>query len=920
MDPSDSESGSARAMPGLAAPREPWIDHNAVVATIEGMLEGAECRAVFVLADYGLGASSLLARLGERAPTGTTVLAVHATPALAAVPYGALAPYLADVRGGNLTRVLVLRALWERLGPAAAAHRPALVLVDDAQVLDDASAEIITELVRAEWAKVVATSKPRPGLPDPLVRLWDEGWAERFDLQPLGPAQVHELCTLVLGGTVMASTSRSLWAASGGNPLMVKTLLAEFRRSGALLQRNGVWLLTSAGYGGTPLEAADVVAMQLRRLSAPAREVLNLIALAEPVEQAQVVSLLGEEPLAELLDERLVQRGGRTGTALGLVNPLYGAVLRRTVPASRSMDLHRRFLATMVVHPDEPAALLRFVAWSLECGTDVEDALLVRAAELACKIFRNETALRIAAAVRDPALNGRRAAIMARAHFNMGHYAQAAELLEPAAGHVPDLDSMMFHSLLRAAVRTALGHPVADISADAAALRAWGQHESQRARDAGDEAAAAQALAATATRSSVLDLLAASMTGDYATMGPLAEKLLAAAPAEPGQGQLLTRALVLALDAERQCAMGRPLAGVARAMEAFAIVQPEGQSVFFLPEFILVRHLACCLSAGEWAAAQTLMDEYFLSSGAAMVSFSGSIHVGIGYMAVRQGNLARAQPILMAGLEALRESDPEQMMSLCAALAFYAAAALGQRETAESLMAEYLDWTKAGMYLVTSNARDYFNAGLELLRGDGSGIAALLASADAAAVQHAAFLELHALELAVGLGERSRLERFTELAGRTEGGWAAALAKYGWALQAGDVPHYLRAGDALREAGIYGAAVPCYEGALALMGRNHDREMVPRVRELLAQCREATGADWDGAEDAAPRPASALLTRREREVVDLVLAGLGDKEIAGALHLSVRTVEGHLYRCYTKLGITARGQLAAAVESRGQQV
>jgi DNA-binding NarL/FixJ family response regulator len=66
---------------------------------------------------------------------------------------------------------------------------------------------------------------------------------------------------------------------------------------------------------------------------------------------------------------------------------------------------------------------------------------------------------------------------------------------------------------------------------------------------------------------------------------------------------------------------------------------------------------------------------------------------------------------------------------------------------------------------------------------------------------------------------------------------------------------------------------------------------------------------------AASRPAGPLarLTRREREVADLVAAGHTNRRIAEELFLSVKTVERHLARIFAKLEITARSRLAAMV-------
>lgn len=66
-----------------------------------------------------------------------------------------------------------------------------------------------------------------------------------------------------------------------------------------------------------------------------------------------------------------------------------------------------------------------------------------------------------------------------------------------------------------------------------------------------------------------------------------------------------------------------------------------------------------------------------------------------------------------------------------------------------------------------------------------------------------------------------------------------------------------------------------------------------------------------------PRTAAADgLSVREREVASLVADGLPNKEIAGRLHLSVRTVESHIRHMLTKLGLVNRTQLANWMQQR----
>jgi DNA-binding NarL/FixJ family response regulator len=53
------------------------------------------------------------------------------------------------------------------------------------------------------------------------------------------------------------------------------------------------------------------------------------------------------------------------------------------------------------------------------------------------------------------------------------------------------------------------------------------------------------------------------------------------------------------------------------------------------------------------------------------------------------------------------------------------------------------------------------------------------------------------------------------------------------------------------------------------------------------------------------------LTVREHEVAELAVRGLTNRQIAEKLVVSVKTVEGHLSRVFTKLGVPCRTALAA---------
>ena len=112
-------------------------------------------------------------------------------------------------------------------------------------------------------------------------------------------------------------------------------------------------------------------------------------------------------------------------------------------------------------------------------------------------------------------------------------------------------------------------------------------------------------------------------------------------------------------------------------------------------------------------------------------------------------------------------------------------------------------------------------------------------------------------------------------------------------------------GAALRRAGHRTQARAPLREALELADACGARRTAARAREELL----ATGA--------RPRrialSGADALTPSERRVARLAVDGLSNREIAQALFVTVRTVEGHLTQSYMKLDIAGREQLAAAL-------
>ncbi|MEU8516722.1 helix-turn-helix transcriptional regulator [Kitasatospora sp. NPDC048722] len=98
-----------------------------------------------------------------------------------------------------------------------------------------------------------------------------------------------------------------------------------------------------------------------------------------------------------------------------------------------------------------------------------------------------------------------------------------------------------------------------------------------------------------------------------------------------------------------------------------------------------------------------------------------------------------------------------------------------------------------------------------------------------------------------------------------------------------------------------------YQEAQELLGAESSAGV--RARELArAALRTA---------DRGPEGALADLTIREREVADLAGQGLKTKDIAEQLRVSPRTVDVHLTRIYSKLGIASRVALVRLMTLAG---
>ncbi|EMY32185.1 LuxR family transcriptional regulator, partial [Arthrobacter crystallopoietes BAB-32] len=309
-----------------------------VRAVVDAVCTGS---GALVVAEQGLGKTALARTV--LAELGSTVvpLRIHASPTLSQVPFAALAPYLGSLQEDQTDSVLAaMRSVLAHINGLAPGRIPVLLVIDDAHDLDEASALLAAQLAASGTVKLLALSRPAPAVPQELTSLAADGLLVRRLLPPLDEQAVQGLSRLALGGRILPSLGSAFAAASGGNPAFLLALLAQERRQGILIERNGVWLRT--GEPGRPDgRLSDLVKGHFRRCTPEQREVLETVALADPVPLGLLLETAAGEQVDALVEARLITVDDGAERLVRVAHPLYGQVLRAAVPAGRSLRLHQ---------------------------------------------------------------------------------------------------------------------------------------------------------------------------------------------------------------------------------------------------------------------------------------------------------------------------------------------------------------------------------------------------------------------------------------------------------------------------------------------------------------------------------------------------------------------------------------------------
>ncbi|MEV6690413.1 LuxR C-terminal-related transcriptional regulator [Micromonospora sp. NPDC051196] len=881
----------------------PWrfVGRTMELDRLHTAVTGAQGRGMFFTGSAGIGKSRLLRQGVDALPAENyAVWWIAASATTAAMPFGGLVQVLPVEQPQGLSPAGILRWAVDVLQQQAAGRRIVLA-VDDAHLLDPPSAALVHLVARSENACVVGTLRDGEQIPLPIRALWTDGLVEHAELSPLAPTETAGLLAAILGGPVDGGSSDRLGRLSAGNPLLLRELVHAAQGSAELTMRYGIWTWTGR------LELApsltDLIDIRIGQLSTGVRAVVELVAFGEPL-GLRLLNNAASQIDVETAEERglitMVKSDRRLDVRLA--HPLYGEVVRRQCPVSRTRRLQAHLAELLEgVGKRRREDLLRVAVWRLDSGTAQDPSMLVSAAGQAFARYDVPLATRLARAALDADGGFDAAELLATILMFADRPAEALGVLDAVAPDTDDDEDRLSRWL------TARGM-----------ARYWGLSQestveeiAQRATDLTDSAAQARIRAFEGImRLHRLDAPAALR---------LAQGVLDR-PAASTAARELARCTI----AHLQAVQGQ----LCRSATAVDLVQAKAASwradmPYLQLAVELARGTRLALS-GDLAGIDRLVADEF-----ADLADAGDFRLGSGYLAILRAYAARLRGRSDAALQAA--------LGACAILAtsrVYAGLAQAERAQAAALrgdarqaaeamaeadrihtpsMAVLYPWLEQARAAALAAGGDLPGAVAHLhglvgrLRADG------FAGHEALALHD--LVRLGAAGAATGPtcsddNRRTVAQRLAELSERVDGELSPLLARHARAVVDGSPERLLSVADNFMELGLTLLAAEAAAGAVHLLRQRRSSAIVTaseRLAVLLGCC--------DRVQTPALRAATPALTDREWQVARLAADGETSRAIAERLFLSARTVENHLQRVYSKLGLNGRAELKAALRT-----
>ncbi len=847
-------------------PRWPSLPRPEETAALLGSL--ATGRSVVVVGEAGVGKTHLV----DRALSASVPRQGHLDQSEQPVPVLSISASAVD---GDVPLALLHPALG---GMTDDDERALTVRVDDAHLLDDAVARTLAHLARQGRVRLVVTLRTGSAGRSPWLELWKDRVADRIDLNPFTTTEVDALLADALGGPLTLDTANRIWAATRGNPLFLRELVRTELDEGTLVKSDGVWVgLTGAAPGR---RVTDVVRGDVARLDPPVRQALDLVALWEPVRASRLVDLVAAGTLDVLTREGLIAIGQddtleeSLSPMVRIAQPMYGEVLRRLTPLDRRRRLYamvRNARTTMGRgRPEAPEHFLRSVVWALECGVRETPAVLRDAMAAANALDQPGTTVQIGSIAldemsEDDAVRADVLLLRAEAWRLLGESARARGDLADAE---PLLSSTDDAADRRRTIQVVIAHADVDHYNDDDADTALARIERARADGAGSRPPEVVGDDGRPVLE-VVRLVHLSRAGRFTeALDPMLEILRTTERASVGTLRLANPAIF-------------GLAQMGRFDEAVELA---------------VR--SCRAAAGRRGEATWLTAEIQIAQFAAHL-WAGQVTEAVALQQPGDPTWAR-----------INASDAFGNLGLALAAAAHGrwSDALRQHHVASARYA-VLDPAGVAAYALAAEAHAAAAA------GDATGARQLIDAAQATPLRMSAVTEsdlrLHLVDARSWLGSPSLHADAVRLAR-----WSAERGLHRTELEA--LHRAILAGH------LCGSPGPTDAAVLARMGELLPHVDAPRMRALVAHAEAVVAGDGQLVQIAARElarcglwlptaRASTVLTRREREIAGLAAGGLSSRAIAERLTVSVRTVDSHLSRVFTKLGIRSRQELGPSL-------
>ena len=302
-----------------------------------------------------------------------------ATESLSAVGFGVFGALVGD-RGTRRDPAAVIGRIASELRSAGGAGGTLLV-IDDAHLLDDSSADAVVQALASRSVSLVLTEAEGCPLPESLVKLCRDGFLTHIGLDELSRPDMAAAAEVALGGPVALATTELLWNWTRGVPAVLASIIERGVADGTFRIRGGRWW-----WDGDPHVLADVALDERGAASAADGSslgvALDVVALAEPVDIELIERVVGLEQLVELERVGLVATRRGEATVVCCRTPLIGLRRRETMSDLRRRLASRRLLAAAPATATN-ADVVRRARWHLDGGVPADPALLHAAANIA---------------------------------------------------------------------------------------------------------------------------------------------------------------------------------------------------------------------------------------------------------------------------------------------------------------------------------------------------------------------------------------------------------------------------------------------------------------------------------------------------------------------------------------------------------